>query len=442
MAMVNNKGSTMGITERVTGSAESVAAEQSVLGGLLLDNSAYWRVVGKITADDFSYIDHKKLWTCIEKLINSGSVADIVTVQENMDGEADFSYVVTIANNTPSAANIVAYAEIVKERAQKRRALTALRGAIAKLSEGAALDEIIYGVMNNLQNLSHEGQSDKSFSQAIDEAFAEAEAAAQRRASGEIRGINTTIPLLNSYTGGFYGPKLIVLGGRPGTYKSAFAWQILMRAAKRGIPAGMISLEMNAAELGNRALANELKVSGHQLSRGDRDAIMYAQDRFNQGMREWPIYIDDCHTLESITSRILEWKHKHDIQIACVDHIQLIKFGKAESRFNELSEVSRQLKLLAMRLNMPVLALSQISRQVEKDNRRPKLSDLRESGNIEQDADIVIFMHREPGRDGPETDAFEILIDKQRSGVSRVAPIELVIHGEHFHIGEKSVQFR
>jgi replicative DNA helicase len=281
------------------------------------------------------------------------------------------------------------------------------------------------------------GYPDKSFAIALDEAVKSANEACKRRSAGTIAGLSTTFPTLDKLTGGLHGPKMVVLGGRPGTYKSAIAWQILLRAAKRGLPVGMISLEMGAAELGVRALASELKFSGHAFASGDRQTLADYHTKMRPELRDWPIRIDDHSTyLSEIVSRIIEWKFRFDIQIACIDHLQLIHHQKAANRFQELSEVSRQMKLLAMRLGIPIVLLSQLSREVERDNREPRLSDLRECGNIEQDADIVIFTRCIPGQ-GQGEDEYELILAKQRQGAARRV-ISLAINGEHYFVGERA----
>jgi replicative DNA helicase len=294
--------------------------------------------------------------------------------------------------------------------------------------------------MSSLQNLAHSGQQDTPFGAALEAAQADAEAAMKRRSSGAILGVSTTLPTLDRLTGGLHGPKLVVLGGRPATYKSALAWQILLKAASQGIAVGMVSLEMGASELGSRALARELKINGHAFASGDRQVIDVVREQFNPEMRDWPIRIDDRSTrLGEIVARIVEWKYRYDIQIACVDHLQLVQHEKATSRFLELSEASRQFKLLAMRLNIPIIVLSQLSRSVEREGREPRLSDLRECGNIEQDADVVLFTHR-IGEGGPEDDEYQVILVKQRGGPARQA-INVFVNGKLFMIGEVDNQY-
>lgn len=417
-------------------------AEQSFLGALLLEAGAHWRTLGRITAEDFYSREHRLIYNAIRDEIEENGTADAITVADRLkrNGEetpsGGLAYVGSLANNTPSAANIAAYAGIVRDHAMRRRAKLALHNAIAQLDE-QPIEQAITATMTSLQNLAHNGTEDVPFSAALDQAMTDAEAAMKRRASGTMLGCSTTFPTLDRLTGGLHGSKMIVLGGRPGTYKSAIAWQILLRAASRGTPVGIVSLEMNHTELASRALAHELKIDGHAFVSGDRRVVEEVQHRQDPDMRQWPIRIDSRSTkLGQIMARIIEWKYRYDIQLACLDHIQLVAHEKSQNRFLELSEVSRQMKLLAMRLDIPILVLSQLSRDVEKENRRPRDSDLRECGNLEQDADIIVFTHCEKGK-GIEEDRYELILSKQRGGAARQI-IDLVANGEHFFVGESA----
>lgn len=242
--------------------------------------------------------------------------------------------------------------------------------------------------------------------EAVVEAKAFAVEVAKHRDGG--LGVSSTLDGLDAYIGSLYGPRFAVCGGRPGTYKTTYAWQICTSAAKRGNPVAFISLETGAWELALKALARELKIPFHKLFRGEPGAVTKLQRADTGQIEGWPVWFDDSSkTLAEVRARIAQFQYAHSIRLAVVDYIQLLK-TPSRNRFEELGEISRTLKLLAMELSIPVLALAQLNRECEREKRRPKLSDLRECGNIEQDADLVVLLHREDdaednGKDKHET---------------------------------------
>lgn len=412
----------------------SLDAEQAVIAALLMDNASYFKVCALLQPSHFYVNAHRKIYEMVAALLAKNVKADLITLSDELEGDLTLGEIADIAKRGSSPANIAAYAEIVIDRAKKRGMRLALENALATLDD-QPIDQSVTEAMFALQNLSHANSEDIDFASALDMAQEAAEKAQERRRHGAVLGCSTTFPTLDRLTGGLHGPKMVVLGGRPGTYKSAIAWQILMQAAAKGVPVGMISLEMGASELAGRAVANILKVNGHDYASGWHVAVDQARERMTPAMKAWPIRIDSTSTrLGEIVARIVEWKFRYNIQIACVDHIQLIHHDKAQNRFQEISEVSRQMKLLAMRLDIPILVLSQLSRDVEKEHRQPVNSDMRESGNIEQDADCIIFSHCVKGK-GAEKDRFELILSKQRGGVARKV-IDVVATGEFFHVGE------
>ena len=413
----------------------SVQAEQCLIAGLLADNRSYFKVCGLLEPADFYVPNHRRIYSSIGKLLAKNEPADALTVAEDLDGDAGLAEIGEIAKGPGVPVNAVSYAKIVKDRARRRNTRLALHNALAALDK-EPVENVIADTMSSLQNLAHSGQYDTSFSDALDEAQADAEAAMKRRSSGSVLGVSTTLPTLDRLTGGLHGRKMIVVGGRPGTYKSAFALQMALRAASQGTAVGIVSLEMGASELGSRAIAHELKINGHAFAAGDQQAVHAVKEQLKPEMHNWPIRIDDKSSyLGEIVARIVEWKYRYDIQIACVDHLQLVQHENSTNRFLELSEASRQFKLLAMRLNIPILVLSQLSRSVEKEKREPRLSDLRECGNIEQDADVVIFTHCEKIGEGPGEDQYQLILAKQRGGPARQV-IDIVVNGERFFVGE------
>lgn len=318
---------------------------------------------------------------------------------------------------------------MVKEAARRRHVTLALKNALEQLSGDHPTVEVVQAVMTSMEQ--DQGNTTRPFPELVADTLEHAEKTRRLRATNAVNGVSTTLPILNQLTGGFHGPKLIVIGGRPGTYKTAYALQVATRAGCAGTPVGFISLEMGFRELVTRQIANKLKVDGSELEHGDKKALAVAQ-----AAREWtwPVHIEDkLHSWPDIVARIIGWKYQHDIQLAVIDYLQIIHVPGKASRFEKLGEISRGAKLLAKRLGIPIMLLAQISRDVERDNRRPLLSDIRECGNVEQDADIVLFTHCQRQKDRP--DQYEMILAKQRNGRARQR-IRLQVNGAHYLIGE------
>jgi len=392
----------------------SLDAEQSVLGAVLSDNSTFWRL-GQLEVDDFAVPVHREIFSQCSSYIRQGMVADAFSIYERfaerqveLDG-ADLGYLGELQRYVGSTANADKYAMAVRSLSNRRRASVLLHDALEALPLNP---DAITDTIRGLQRIVARSGESKSFQRVLEATMSAREVRAKARNDGFAVGVSTTLPGLDILLGGLYGPRLYVLGGRPGKYKSALAWQIALRAGIRGTPVGLCSLEMDDVELGERAYAN------------------------TKPEADWPIWVDDrSSSLAEIAGRIVEWRNVHGIELAVLDYLQLVR-SQGRNRFDELAEVSRTLKQLAMELKMPILALSQVSREVEKEKRRPRLSDLRECGNIEQDADVVLFIHGTHGV-GPAADTYEMLIAKNRGGPARAAPISLYVDGARAFVGER-----
>lgn len=404
----------------------SVDAEQAIIGGLLLDNAAIHQC-GQLRDADFWRADHRRIFRAIAALAAEGRPADVVTVAEALEAGGDLErvgglpYIASLAEHTPSAANVAAYADIVRERARQRFALRHIEDARERLiaPNGHAVGDIIANTLAGLEGLLHAGaqESDLHVSELVDTAMTEAKRAADARRAGVMQGISTGIDDLDSRTGGIHGKRLWILAGRPGVGKSALKLQIAIRATLQGRAVGVISLEMGDVELGFRALARTLCISGTRLASGDADA--FEQLKRNLGssdlaaLRKAPLWFNfTAGSLAEVIAQITAWRRQHGIELAVVDHIGLVDAQGFSTRNDQLGAISRALKKLAMRLDMPILALSQLNRAVEREGRRPSLSDLRDSGNLEQDADVVVMLHA-LNEYGTEV---EVSIMKNRSG--------------------------
>lgn len=404
----------------------SANAEASVIGALLLDPQALYRIDDPLRAADFQQPANRKAYATICRMLKAGEPVDFVTLSES--GGGDLSYLGALAKDTPGSHNISSYAAIVKAAARRSRLELSLKNGLTQLQDGEPVEDIRQAVMTAIEGDTQ--PAGRSFADVVTDALTGAAQAGQLRQSGAVIGVSTGLPILNHLTGGFHGPKLIVLGGRPGTFKTAYALQVASRAAANGQPVGFVSLEMGAEELATRAVANALLLNGADLSHGEADALKAAQ----AASWDWPLHIEDkLYRWPDIAARIIGWKHRHDIALAVIDYLQIIQLPGKGSRFEKLGEVSREAKLLAKRLGIPILLLAQISREVEKEKRRPVLSDIRECGNVEQDADMVLFTHRHQPKDKPEQ--YELILAKQRNGPARKI-IRLKIDGASYLIGE------
>ena len=412
----------------------SIEAEQSVLGGLMLDNRAWDDLGDRITGEDFYREDHRLIFQAIAELCSTSKPCDFITLCEHLRHQGKLeqaggvSYLGTLANDTPSAANVMAYAEIVRERSVLRT-LIAAGGDIAELGfrpDGRGHSELIdvaeqkvFAIRNKTAHASGDYSMMPQLMDIVERRIEE-----MRTNPGGLAGLSTGFTDLDKLTTGLHPGDLVILAGRPAMGKTSFALNIAEHVAlyeKKG--AAVFSMEMPAEQLALRVLSSFARIDMGKLRSGeleDRD-----WDRLtSQGglVREAPIYIDETGALSplELRARARRMKQRHDIQLIIVDYIQLMQVpGTKENRTNEISEISRSLKALAKELSLPVIALSQLNRGVEqRDNKRPRMSDLRESGGIEQDADIVAFVYRDEvyNKESPDKGTAEIIIVKQRNG--------------------------
>jgi len=402
----------------------STDAEQSVLGGLIIQNQAWYAVSALVSEADFYTHEHRVIWREISAMMRAGLPVDIITLTARMrdaitleDG-GGFSYVASLAADTPSAANIEAYAERVREMSQRRKAIAIGQEMVDAAHSGTEASVLISKFSGGIDALlrSTAGKS-KTFCEAVSDAEETINANRERRTAGGAIGAPTGLPSLDRLTGGFVGPRLIVIGARPGTGKTALLNQFALHSARRGFPGLVCSIEMGADELIIRALASEAGVNVTKIMRGYHDEAQAAYEAAAR-IGDIPLWLDtETHTVEGISGQIAAHKRRYGIQWAAVDHIGLIRteqrFG---SRNDQLGHISWSLKALAKRLGIPVIALSQLSRKGENESRRPREDDLRDSGNIEQDADVIILMHTPPDvRDQP-VKPVELGVVKNRAG--------------------------
>jgi len=422
----------------------SIEAEQSLLGGLMLDHKSWDKVADVVTASDFYRKDHRLIFAAIATLAESANPSDVVTVSEwlennsQLDEAGGLEYLATLANETPGAANARSYAKILRERSMLRSLITAgneISGA-AFNTEGRSAAEIVDDAERMVFEIAESGARGKSGFKALKEILPEAVDRIDllHQSDGDITGISTGFTEFDKLTAGLQPGDLIIIAGRPSMGKTTLAINIAENAAIGSkVPTAIYSMEMPSQQLAFRMISSLGRVDQTHLRTGrfpDED-----WSRINtavQLMSEAPIFIDDTPALSptEIRARARRLQREHGLGLIVIDYLQLMAVpGNTENRATEISEISRSLKALAKELSVPVIALSQLNRSVEqRTDKRPVMSDLRESGAIEQDADLIVFIYREEvyNQDTPRKGIADIVIAKQRNGPIGDFPLTFV----------------
>ena len=413
----------------------SIEAEQSVLGGLLLDNESWDQVADRVCEQDFYRQDHRLIFRSIVHLAGDGQPYDVVTLsdwlrqREDLDDAGGLAYLGTLAKDTPSAANIKAYAKIVREKSILRQ-LVSIGTKIAEAAFNPAdrdskeiLDDAERDVFAIAEQNIRQDQGFRSIKNLMKVTLAEIE---ELRKQGEgVTGVSTGYDELDKLTNGFQKGDLIIVAGRPSMGKTTFAMNVAEYAAThKKLPTAIFSLEMPGEQLTMRLLSSMGRVDQGRLRSGrlleeDWPRIATAVKLFS----DVPLYIDDTAGLSptDVRARARRLVREHgSLGLIVLDYLQLMQGSKAsENRATEVSDISRSLKALAKELSCPIVVLSQLNRSLEqRPNKRPIMSDLRESGAIEQDADVIIFIYRDEVYN-PESEhkgTAEIIIGKQRNG--------------------------
>jgi len=413
---------------------QNLEAEQSVLGALMLDKNAIINVADILLPEDFYKPAHVKIYEVILKLYEKREPIDILSVTAKLKDEnilkeiGGNSYLTQLMESVPTSAHVEHYAKIVREK----RVLRDLIKTSAEITENAiGSTEDIETILDTIEQKVF-AISQHSFSQKFIQLKDELQTAYERieklhRGEGSLRGVTTGFAELDNMLSGFQKSDLVVLGARPSLGKTSLALDIARNAAlKENIPVGIFSLEMSREQIVDRFISSEAQIPLWELRTGrlkndeDFELIQQALGQLSQA----PIFIEDTPspTILQMRSMARRLQAEHGLGLIVVDYLQLIQpRAHSENLVQQVTEFSRGLKSMARELNVPVLALSQLSREVDKrDNKRPRLSDLRESGSIEQDADVVLFIYRkEPDRINPNSDdqnTAEIIIAKHRNG--------------------------
>ncbi len=417
----------------------SVEAEQSVLGGLLLDNLAWDRAADLLTDGDFYRYEHKLIYAAIGALANASKPADVITVFEQLQslGKADdcggLAYLNALAQSVPSAVNMRRYAEIVRERAILRK-LIAASDEIATTAfnpQGRAVTQILDEAEGKIFKIGEEGSRQRQGFQSMDKlvvALLDRVNELHENGAEDVTGVRTGFYDLDHMTAGLQKGDLIVLAARPSMGKTAFALNIAEHVAVgEGLPVLVFSMEMGASQLALRMVGSLGRIDQSGLRTGklkdaDWEKLAEAVDK----LKSASVFIDETPALTSAElrarARRMARQFGGTLGLIVVDYLQLMSgsgSGSDENRATEIGEISRGLKALAKELQCPVIALSQLNRSVEtRNDKRPMMSDLRESGAIEQDADVIMFIYRDDyyNKDSKEPGVAEIVIGKQRNG--------------------------
>ncbi|WP_031514292.1 replicative DNA helicase [Desulfofalx alkaliphila] len=410
---------------------QNIDAEQSVLGAVLLDKEAIYKVMEILKPEDFYRDSHRLIYEAMLDLIENDKPLDLITLCEELrqDGKLDqvggVSYVATLAGLVPTAANVEYYAKIVEEKSLLRTLIQVSNKVSAMGYEGSddahglldQLERSIYELNNRRQSASF-----NPISEILLETFDQIEQ--MQKNKGKLTGIPTGFIDLDALTCGFQKSDLIILAARPSMGKTTLALMLAINAAVKGkVPVAIFSLEMSKEQLVQRMLCAEAMVDQHKLKTGHLQEDDWLRLTEVAGyLSKAPIYIDDTPaiSIRELRAKARRLQGEKDLGFLVIDYMQLMQGSRrSESRQQEIAEISRSLKALAKELNIPVLALSQLSRAVEqRQDKRPIMSDLRESGSIEQDADLVMFIYREDYYD-PETEnkgVAEIIVSKHRNG--------------------------
>ncbi|TNY37694.1 replicative DNA helicase [Thermomonospora catenispora] len=425
-----------------------LTAEQSVLGGMLLSPNAIAEVVEVLKSSDFYRPAHQILYDTILDLYGRGEPADAVTVVAELTKRGEInrvggaSYLHTLMATVPTAANAAYYAKIVRERAVLRR-LVEVGTRIVQLgysSDGADADEVLDRAQAEVFAIAEKrtGEDYAPLSEIMPDTLDEIEAIGSR--GGQMVGVPTGFADLDALTNGLHPGQMIIIAARPAIGKSTLALDFARAAAiKHGLTTVFFSLEMGRNEITMRLLSAEARVALHAMRSGtmqDEDWTRLAR-RMSE-VAEAPLFIDDSPNMSmmEIRAKCRRLKQQHDLRLVIVDYLQLMTSNKrVESRQVEVSEFSRSLKLLAKELGVPVIALSQLNRSPEqRTDKRPMVSDLRESGSIEQDADVVILLHREDAyeKESPRAGEADLIVAKHRNGPTATVTVAFQGHYSRF----------
>ena len=422
----------------------SLEAEQSILGGLMLDNTAWDKIADIIVKSDFYRKDHRIIFDGISNLIEASEACDVVTLSEYLENKGELEtaggleYIASLANETPGAANAISYAKILRERSVLRSLISAGNqiSGNAYLNDGREASELVDEAERLVFDIAEKGARGRAGFEHLKDVLPDTIDRIEllSKSEGDITGVATGYKEFDKLTAGLQSGDLVIIAGRPSMGKTSLAINIAENAAIGSkVPTAIFSMEMPKEQLAFRMISSLGRVDQSHLRTGkfpDED-----WSRINtavQLMSDAPIYIDDTPALSptEIRARARRLKRESGLGLIVLDYIQLMQVhGTTENRATEISEISRSLKALAKELSVPIIALSQLNRSVEsRTDKKPIMSDLRESGALEQDADLILFIYRDEvyNQDTPRKGVADISIAKQRNGPIGDFPLTFV----------------
>ena len=422
----------------------SLEAEQSILGGLMLDNTAWDKIADIIVKSDFYRKDHRIIFDGISNLIEASEACDVVTLSEYLENKGELEtaggleYIASLANETPGAANAISYAKILRERSVLRSLISAGNqiSGNAYLNDGREASELVDEAERLVFDIAEKGARGRAGFEHLKDVLPDTIDRIEllSKSEGDITGVATGYKEFDKLTAGLQSGDLAIIAGRPSMGKTTLAVNIAENAAIGSkVPTAIFSMEMPKEQLAFRMISSLGRVDQSHLRTGkfpDED-----WSRINtavQLMSDAPIYIDDTPALSptEIRARARRLKRESGLGLIVLDYIQLMQVhGTTENRATEISEISRSLKALAKELSVPIIALSQLNRSVEsRTDKKPIMSDLRESGALEQDADLILFIYRDEvyNPDTPRKGVADISIAKQRNGPIGDFPLTFV----------------
>lgn len=422
----------------------SLEAEESVLGSVLIDKNAMIKIADFLTAEDFYKPQNARVFEAMIELYEKSDPIDVLSVinrlkekkqLDDVGGESAVTYLATVV---PTSGHVLHYARIVQKNSTRRRMISAASDIVEMgFGDDKEMDELIDEAEQKLFSVAqgHKFQNFIKLSSALEDAFIRIDKL--HRGDQALRGVTTGFSALDSKLAGFQRSDLIILAARPSVGKTTLALDFARHAALSGAHVGIFSLEMSKEQLVDRMLASHAHVDLWRLRTGKLESS--PDDEFDDFHRigaamselsQIPLYIDDhpSNNVMGMRTMARRLQSEHGLDLLVIDYLQLMESSRyVDNRVQEVSDISRSLKKLAIELNVPIIALSQLSRAVEmRTDQRPKLSDLRESGSIEQDADVVMFLHRqqfEEGVERPQVYDVDLLIEKHRNGPTGEIPL-------------------